>query len=517
MITDRHIDYVANKPIWDTNRDAFKGQKAIKDKGELYLPRLGYHLNAGKDGDKAYANYLKGAVWFDATYRTITAMTGLVFRKNPYVDTKKLDVSSYLNDFTIDNKTLNAAAEECVQETTLQGRVGLLVSYPEVDTSNMSQQEVKDRNIHAYSAIYKTETIINWKLGKIDGRLVPILVVLAEEVSSSTSLDSTFSHQYRVLEIDEYGFYKQTVHLTNTPLEDNKEGLEDSYTITESYPLMNGERLTYIPFYPITPNGISWDISRSPMEGIVSLNIGHYRNSALYESSLVITASPTTVLRGYQKGDDNEQLLLGGNNVIVLPTDGGADFLEYQGQGLGSIEKAMNDKKKDMAVLGLRILSSEQNVNEGADTATIHQTGEQSVLANVANSVSDAFTQAFKTMILWDDPAADVSDVVLELNTDFTPNALTANDLNSLTVMYKSGIISDEEMFDILKRGEVLSAETTYAKHKEQLQSSMFYSLFAGEQDFTAPVDASRLTKPDAPGEPNAPKQLSTDSGDADS
>lgn len=508
MVSNQNGEYIINRTLWDSNRDAYDGQQKIKDAGTKYLPMLGYHRNAGEDGLEAYEVYKQNAVWFDATHRTVNSSIGLIFRKPPFIQGGP-QTEKYKEDFTIDNRTLASAAQECALEAILQGRVGLLVSYPDIDVSDLTQKEVDDQNIHAYSAIYKTEDIINWKLKKVNGKMIPVLVVLQELIDKvdGDQFETGKDIQYRVLELDEQGFYKQSIY---------KDSPGETVPLSETYPLKDGQRLDFIPFYPITPEGVSWDIVRSPIQGVTDLNIAHYRNSALYESALVITGSPTTVLKGYQS-DTDKSLVLGGNNAITLPTDGDAKFLEFTGKGLGEIEGSMNTKKKEMAVLGLRLLSSEQNVNEGAETASIHQVGEQSVLAAISNSVSDAITTALQLMIEWDDPKAKTKKVKVTLNKDFSPQPLTANDLNALTVMNKSLVISDQELFDILKKGEIIPADMTFVEHQKQIRNSMYYDMFmsdTSDQDFTKNVDYRRLTDPENPGDANAPKQeLPTDAG----
>jgi replication initiation and membrane attachment protein DnaB len=210
---------------------------------------------------------------------------------------------------------------------------------------------------------------------------------------------------------------------------------------------------------------------------------------------------------------------LGGSNALILhDTAGSASFLEYTGAGISSIADAMQEKKKEMAVLGLRILSSEQASNEGSETATIHSKGEESVLENIANSVSEALTRALKLMVEWDNPDADTEEIRVKLNTDFIPNAISANTINALTVLLKSFGISDREMFEVLKRGEILPAEMTFEEHQKQIKESMAFSMFSdlGEDsttDFNAPVDFRRLTKPEDPGNPQAEKRPDVDPG----
>jgi hypothetical protein len=524
MVSNTHSDYNENKSIWKANRAAFKGQKSIKEGTTLYLPPKGFHVEQGMKNttDQGYIEYTafsNRAVWFDATHRTVEATMGLIFRRPAFITGDDL-IEPYVKDFTVDNKTLQTASEELCKEVILQGRAGLLVSYPEVDTTGMSKQEVEDRNIHAYSAIYKTEDIINWKLRKVAGRLIPTLVVLKERVDapSNTTFDTQKVDQYRVLQLDEEGYYKQTLYYLENYNISEQDPFAKAFPAGEYYPLMNGKKMIEIPFIPIGVSGVTWDIERSPVSGIVDLNIAHYRNSAELEAAIAMTSSPTLVISGFEV-KDGSKIVLGGSNALILhDTAGSASFLEYTGAGISSIADAMQEKKKEMAVLGLRILSSEQASNEGSETATIHSKGEESVLENIANSVSEALTRALKLMVEWDNPDADTEEIRVKLNTDFIPNAISANTINALTVLLKSFGISDREMFEVLKRGEILPAEMTFEEHQKQIKESMAFSMFSdlGEDsttDFNAPVDFRRLTKPEDPGNPQAEKRPDVDPG----
>lgn len=523
MVSNTNSEYNDNKLVWERNRDCYLGQKKIKEGTTKYLIPKSYHLaagmNDGQEGYNEYLNYASRAIFFNGVYRTVTTMQGLIHRKPSMVSGDPKLIAPYKKDFTIDNESMNKAEKELTKETILQGRAGLLVDYPDVNTSNMTQQELEDNSIHSYAAIYKAEDIINWKIEKRKGKMVPTLVVLKELVDApwGSKFDTLQVHQYRVLELDERGYYKQTVYYLENPVDIyKKDPLSEAYIGGEYYPKMNGEFMDFIPFICIGVEGLSWDISRSPMEDITNINIGLYNNSADLENSLSITAAPTLILKGYES-KEGQKVVLGSNNAIILNNiDGEASFLEFAGSGVEPTAKEIETKKKDMAILGLRILSAEQNINEGADTAAINQNGENSVLASISRSVSEALTQALILMVKWDNPDAKTDDIEVKLNTDFLANHLNANMLNSLTVMVKSGLISDEEMFEILKSGEIIPASMLFDEHKKQLAGSMFAQLMEGgdiDQDFNSPVSMERLTNPESPGDPNAKTTLKANAG----
>ena len=83
-----------------------------------------------------------------------------------------------------------------------------------------------------------------------------------------------------------------------------------------------------------------------------------------------------------------EPLKLGGSVVQNLPPGASMHYLEFSGNGCSQIASAMRADEDRMAILGARIISQERNGVETAETAKIHRAGENSVLADIANSLS---------------------------------------------------------------------------------------------------------------------------------
>ncbi|MFX5760945.1 DUF4055 domain-containing protein, partial [Acinetobacter baumannii] len=81
--------------------------------------------------------------------------------------------------------------------------------------------------------------------------------------------------------------------------------------------------------------------------------------------------------------------------------DAKAYFLEFEGQGLDALEKNLSRKENQMAILGARLLEAPQKGVEAAETAGIHRAGENSVLASVAQTLSEGLEKALELFILW--------------------------------------------------------------------------------------------------------------------
>jgi len=138
-----------------------------------------------------------------------------------------------------------------------------------------------------------------------------------------------------------------------------------------------------------------------------------------------------------------------------------AGFLEYTGQGLTTFERALDRDERLMAVLGARLLESQKRVGETAQAIELRQSGENSILANIATSVSASLTQVLRWAHWWNSTETlpdDVTNeqVVIELNTDFSTKGLSAQEVTAVVAAWQSGALSQDSMLDLFRRGEIL-------------------------------------------------------------
>jgi hypothetical protein len=151
----------------------------------------------------------------------------------------------------------------------------------------------------------------------------------------------------------------------------------------------------------------------------------------------------------------------------VTPTVGAsAGFLEFKGQGLSTFERAMDRDERLMAILGSRILEGQKRVGETAEAIELRQSGESSVLATLAVSVSDSLSRVLQWVYWWNSTEANPSDVgedlvLVRLNTDFSAQTMSSQELTAVVAAWQAGAISQETMFDLFRRGEILPAGRT--------------------------------------------------------
>lgn len=385
-------------------------------------------------------------------------MIGLVFRKEPvYNLPTSMDAVEY--DITMTGSDLVSFSKRLMQEIEVVGRVGALVEYPSVPVQPNTEAERAAMNLRPYVSMYRAESIINWRMGRVNNQLQPILVVLSETHAIDGEFETAYKEQIRVLSLTE-GSYVQTIYRKNQKGEFE---LAD-----QTIPVMNGKPLTYIPFQIINSNSLEYEVSKPPLIDLVDLNLSHYRTSADLEHGAHFTGLPMLFIAGMRL-DEGEKIFLGSSTAQVAPEPGAtAQYVEFHGQGLGALENLLNRKESQMAAIGARMLAPEKSGVEAAATMEIKRAGETSVLASHANTVSEAMEAILNWLAQWMGISGEIS---FELNTDYLPVSMTAQEMTALVSAWQSGAISKQTLFYNLQQGEIIKPAKTFEEESDDMAS----------------------------------------------
>lgn len=463
-VSNTHSQYDDFRWKWKRCRDVISGKDAMiqsgrsRDRyigslygpqwnGDLYLPRL------QNQSESDYIAYADRAAFFNATGRTLDAMTGLIFTKDPTVYLPA-GIETYESDVTLTGTNLREFAEQVVEQQIAVGRVGILVDYPEGIPAGLSVAEVERLNIRPFLRWYKAENIANWRTTNIGGREVLTMAVLLENVTRvQDEFDSEEVTQYRVLTLSPEGY---RVRVFNS----------DGDVVSDIIPRRNGAPLSYIPLTILGANSCSPDVQKPPLLDLVDTNIAHYRNSADYEHGLHFTGLPTPYVSGVQLAE-GQSLCLGSTQAWVFPDPAAsAGFMEFKGEGLGAIREAMKDKEHRMAVLGARMLADDKKTSESFGTIELKTAGERSALASVARSASDALTRCLNWMCEWVGVAPEAS---IALNTDFGAARMQPQMLTAMVGAYQTNAIPLSVLFENLQKGEIVSPDMDFEEYEAEL------------------------------------------------
>lgn len=399
-------------------RNAFEGSRAIKALGIRYLPALKGQIT------EDYNSYKGRALFFSITGKTVSALVGMVMGRTPITKYSER-MKPYFEERQ--GAQFLEICSTTTQEVLLEGGYGLFID---------ASVEGSDPQIVRYCR----ESIINWRTDEITGK--PTMIMLKETIAKPKTDDEyevNIETQYRKLWLSGQTFVVSVY---------NEKGEQVSQTI----PTVRRRPLNYIPFYMINPLGVSMEVFKPPMLDIVDLNLSHYRTSADLEHGRHFTGLPTPVVSGIEGG--GSELYIGSQSAWTLPNpDAKAYYLEFTGQGLGSLEKAMVEKQSQMASMSARLIDNSKRGSEAAETVRLRYMSETSSLVTVVRSVEDGLNQVY----------ADIADIlgepppVIQMNKEFMDTKMSAADLTAIVKAYLEGALSKETLIYNLRKGDIIS------------------------------------------------------------
>ena len=460
--------YAEYLPKWQRCRDGCGGQDLVKSRTVGYLPML-----PGDDAGR-YESYLARALYFNASGRTKQAFLGMAFHKPPNV---KVGNDALVADASLDGRNLTGYARSIVEQVVEVGRAGTLVDWSESEE-------------RPYFVTYKAEQIRNWQVSRVGGKMVLARVVLEEWVEKGSvalpndpmaTADATgdayqpeMELQYRELLLTGGSYVVRVWRKVEQDAVNGMKGKEEWLMVKEATPSRRGSSMTFIPFVFHGATGIGTEPDRPPLEDIVDVNLSHYRSSADLEHGRFFVSLPQPWLTGVTS---SEAIVMGsGKAWLIEQPDAKVGMLEFTGQGLGALEKALADKERMMAVLGSRMLEAPKREVETAEAMQIRAMADGTTLTQIVQSVSESMTEACAMAILWTLPADAQPEtareqVKFQISTDFLTKKMSPDELRAVVAAWQGGAMTKSSMVWALHRGEYTDPQRTVDEELALLDS----------------------------------------------
>lgn len=451
-VSTEHPLHAKMRPQWQLIRDCVEGDDAIKRGGEKYLPKL--CRPSKKEEDAIYSSYQARAFWVNFTGQALENIHGMIMRRHPTIDAPDLfKKSGILSNIDGRGTSLYQFASDVMYDTIQTCFGGVLADIPSAP-EGMSVAEAESEGIRPYLRYYKAEDYINWREGdRMNGELR--LVVLRESYDTG---DDVFVHQeserYRILMLDEEGYYLQKVI---TPRKD-KRGREawDEQIIDVR---VNGERLRYIPFMPLP-----YDIPEKTMlYDMAKINIGHFQKTADYENAVHKTTLPTGYITGHNAVDEEgvqEEIVLGDDTFLTISEpEARVGTLVFAGEGLLHSETAIKRAEEQMAVIGTRIIAPEKNVAETAESGMVHMYGENGKMATFARNMGERLSVALTWMMNW---CGYEGRARVDFDVDYETARMDPNAINAIANLSREGKFPMLCTFQVLQEQGYVDINYTY-------------------------------------------------------
>lgn len=459
-----------------------------------YIERLRGHDAAD------YALYQRLAYYLPAVPRTLDAFASMVMNPEPVISDAPPAFDEYLDDLTNDGEPFVRVCFKTVEEVAATGRYCLLADYPnEPDAANITRLDAQKRGLRPFVRGYNWEDILDWRVSNIGGqrRLSHLrLMEYVDEVDPANEWETTVRKCVRVLDLFE-GKYRVRLYKETTPqkraetapgamLQPSMEPVGEAF-----FPLMNGKTMDFIPAVVFGPNSLDPSIvDKPPLLEMVEISRSHLNDSALRQWAMMWCGQPVPVITGLPASEDVAELKLGSSQGLVLGEGGTFALVALGADGVGAIKDSMEEKRRDMAAIGARILADESGAQISTETARIQRAGEHSVLASIANTVADGMTQVLRWVAQWAG-VSGADKIAVTLTTDFLPQGLQPGELAEWLAGLQAGTLPLPVVLEHLKSRGVIDPEMTEAEWNDGIDASMIDRPEPADQQADDPPDDS--------------------------
>lgn len=463
-------------PQWRMIRDACEGERRIKELGTYYLPML--------EGMEArdYDAFKSRATYYNFTQRTVSSMTGSVFRRQPVITGLPENMLNRLKYIGKDRQDFETFASGATEEIVKLSRYGVLLDLPMTVTTEPQP----------YFCGYTAENILDWDEGEdAEGRYQCTLVVLRETNTGYTPATEGSARKlfvrYRRLVLEDGPTVGSKVYVQYVHSRDNADAdMTSADKIERIVPLMNGQPLSYIPFQLIGAHQSTFCVEKPPVDDIATLNLSHYRSYAYLEHGRFFAGFPIYYAEEPQGGGQTDYRI-GASNVWIIPTGGKAGILELNGQGLKFLENALAQKEMQAVSIGSKLLGGQNMPAKGADQLILEERNEQSVLLKITRQLDKGFTILLKWWASWAGMSDDeVAGIEVTFNKDFLFEGVGAREFRAIHMMYKEGVLPIEVVYYYMRKGYVIPDWMSLEEFTDQLQKT---SSFPGQPDAVARLE----------------------------
>lgn len=457
QVSNQHLLFQSHLDDCIKMRTVFQGDKAIKANAKTYVPK-----NKGVS-DEDYDAIIQRSVFENFTEATAKGISGLIFAKEPTVSVPA-SLEILKDNIDMDDNTIVDLSQNIVNELMEVGRCGLLIDVPNIDTTGMTKPQTDALNIRAFTKLYKSETIINWRYESINSVNKLTLLVLHEVYEDWTGrFTSTLKNRYRVYSLIDNVCYVEV-------FEENDKTFIN--TMEAKPVIVKGSTINYIPFIPLTYKDISIIPVKPPLMDIADININYYGVAVERRNVIHFVGNPFFMGKGINTRDDkgNALTITLGSSIAQIFQEVNADMkiVETQGTGLSFNERYLNDCKVTMAALGARLLVDDAKAQISENTMQMKTAGYRATIMQIANTASRAITQALKIIAEWEGQNPD--EVKLELNTDYNLSEMDAQTITALVTAWQTGAIRKEDMFHKFQKGEIVESGISFEDYNSNLE-----------------------------------------------
>lgn len=442
-----HPEYRYYYHIWRMIDDFVLGEKQVKSRSTDYLPKT-------EDwSEEQYREYLEFAPFTNFTVRTINALLGAMFLKDPLVELPE-NVKYLESNADGQGNSLMQFVRRLALEAIKKGRSGVYVDFPRVEPEDGARAPTLAQTANLKAAInhYDALSILDWEEDDEGLTMVKLREFYRVDLGN---FQRDYEEQIRYLYLDE-GVYRVQIH--------RGDNLHDEYTPTNA----NGQPFDFIPFF--FNGAINNDASadNSPVYEIVSKNKTHYQIEAEIMRSIRMFSTPMMVV---STGDipaqeflrindleDGKPLKYGASRGLVVGSGGSAELLQAKANDMA--QNKADKVLQEAMMLGARLVTRSSG-RATAEQIRIETSAENAVINSIAKNIERTIINAINCCQLFMQGSLD--EVIFSMNTEFYAQSADAQILGFAKEMLSdpSQVFAPEDMLVLLKNSGLIDSNRT--------------------------------------------------------
>lgn len=447
--------YDRYKPDWVQMRDFYNGERAVKAKGEIYLPATkGMKLDGmgpGQLGREMYEAYKARAAFAEYVKEAVEAYMGLLHQKPPVIELPAV-MEPLRDSATMYGESLNLLLRRINEEQLVSGRGGLLLDLP---------RDPDPTNPLPYIAMYVAEAIRNWDDGEAEGgRSALNLVVLDESgYKRYDDFEWRLHGKFRVLQLGEL----EPNEPTGTAIyrmgafENEGGGVPEFVPSQMVIPMLRGQPLQEIPFVFFNTKDVVSSPDSPPLLTLANSALTIYRGEADYRQTLFQLSQDTLVVIGDRKvppemaDGTGGPVRTGAGSMIELEPIAGSDvkYVGVNSNGLSEQRESLQNDRARAEVRAGQLIDARGGERESGEALKTRIAAQTATLHQIAHTGAAALEGILRICARW--MGANESEVRVLPNLEFSDFEMTGENLVQLMTARAMGApLSKRSIHDMM-------------------------------------------------------------------
>jgi hypothetical protein len=419
-------------PNWEPIDICVGGTRVLRAKAEAIIPR------EPSEAASSYERRIFHATMPPFLTRLASQAAGVILRKginlegDPYWD-------DWRNDVTGDGTTLDEYVRRQLVTALLYGHSSSIVDYTP-NASARSLAEERQRGAKPYLVPVSPRQILGWRTSNDSTSSDLTQVRIRERVCRAKgAYGEELVDQIRVMEPGRFEIWQAPSPAPGYP--------------TTGWELTNRgtTSLNRIPLVTVYSNRQGNLLSLPPLQEVAFLCVAYAQRFCDFHHAIHVGANPMLVLRGFDP-DSDTPLGISVNTALLLPPDGGAEYVQPTSEAFDSQLKCLQALEDQISRLGINTLSQANLTNAAAEARRIDRIDSDSIMAVISGDLERAISQLFELAGEY----VGIEPPVVTIPRDYENRLIDGNQITAYLQLYMQGAISQQTLLEILQQGEVL-------------------------------------------------------------